>query len=357
VARHLDDASHSALRRGLALVGDDLAEHRSGPVLRRARHEHGAERGLIRQVGVVEHQLRHVPGVLVEGGHLVLLVRPAVRRSERAVERVRRHVVEHEVAGDGAAGGECFVVGELGERDRRLEVLLVVHVRVPLAEPVAGALFDPPLDQRLGVSHVVAAGRAVVGEGLVGERLPGEVLDRVEQDLVVLRPVPALVDDARRLGLVVPVLEGEDQSLHVLPGLRERRSATIGPIPEVEQGDHVEVGRVGERREPFVDRRQFGGCQVDGGGLGDSGEAGHGPPHLVAARIVAQLDLGRHGEIVVGPVGEPRAHVARRAVGRGGRRVGSIVIVTPGAAPGEAQRPYQQHDHRGPESSRHGRRR
>ena len=47
------------------------------------------------------------------------------------------------------------------------------------------------------------------------------------------------VDDARRLGLVVPVLEGEDQSLHVLPGLRGEALTTIGPIPEVEQGFSV----------------------------------------------------------------------------------------------------------------------
>ena len=287
-------------------VTDDGRQHGGRPVGGRTCQEHRTQRRLVRLGRSVEDQLRDVPRVLVERRHLVLLVRPPMGGPERSRQRVGGDVVQREVRGDRAQRRDVVVGRELGQRDRRLEVLLVVDVRVPLAEAEPHPVVDPPLDQRAGVRHVVGAGRPVVGEGLVGERLTGEVLDGVEQDLVVLRPVPPLVDDPRRLRLVVPVLERQHQASHVVAGVGRQTAPVVGSVPEVDEGDHVEVGGIGERREPLRDHVELGDGQVHrfvAGRVG--GEARHRPPDGVPAGGGGDLGRGRLPQVGRRPRSKP----------------------------------------------------
>ena len=91
---------------------------------------------------------------------------------------------------------------------------------------------------------VPGTGVAVAAEHVVRERLPGEVLVGVEQQAVVLGPVVALVDGARRLRVGEPVLERPHVLLH--RGAHVGREQVAVAVPEVHHVREVEVGGVDE---------------------------------------------------------------------------------------------------------------
>jgi hypothetical protein len=91
---------------------------------------------------------------------------------------------------------------------------------------------------------VPCASVAVAAEDVARERLPGEVLVGVEQQAVVLRPVVALVDRARRLRIGEPVLERPHVSFH--RGAHVGREHVAISVPEVHHVREVEVGGVDE---------------------------------------------------------------------------------------------------------------
>ena len=103
-----------------------------------------------RLVGAVEAQLERREHGLGRRRRLEPHVRPAVGRAVVVPDRVQREVEQDEVGEGGRPLGQRRVVGELGQRDERGEVLLVVGVGVPLAEAVAGLLVEPLDDRRRG---------------------------------------------------------------------------------------------------------------------------------------------------------------------------------------------------------------
>ena len=170
--------------------------------------------------------------VLVDGRALVLHVRAAVRRAEVAALQVERDVEEHEIEHHRGTRREVAIGRELDERQQRRDVLLVVDVGVPLGEPEAHLLVEPA---RGCASRRPAAWAAPVRPSLrerrIRERVPGEVLVDVEDDAVVLRPVPLVVDEPGRRRLGVPVLEREEpllRSRRASPARARRRSRTRG---------------------------------------------------------------------------------------------------------------------------------
>ena len=224
------------------LRAGDAPQHRGQPVAPGAGHEHGPCIGRHRLVTVAEQHLRHAEHVLVDGPALVLHVRAAVGAAHVPPLKVEGHVEQHEVEHHRRGGGDGRVVGPLDERQERRDVLLVVDVRVPLAEAEAGLLGDPAGDERLGVAAVLGARAAVVGKRGVGEGLPGQVLAGVEDDPVVLGPVPLVVPHAGRRGLGEPVLERQQPPLDV--GDERGVEAVPVAVPERHELEQVEVTRV-----------------------------------------------------------------------------------------------------------------
>ena len=76
-------------------------------------------------------------------------------RAKGTIEGVRGHVVQDQVRRDRSAGREVTVLSELGKRDNRFEIFLVVDVRIPLRKSPLRALFNSTSDERLGAGHVL----------------------------------------------------------------------------------------------------------------------------------------------------------------------------------------------------------
>ncbi len=255
-------------------------------------------------VGLVEEELGGAERVLVQGCHLVLLVRATVRRHVGTPVVVRRHVEQAQVQRRGTRLHDLGIGAELAQHQESGDVLDHVDVGVPLEEPEAGALVDPGQDVGFGPLGVLGAGHAGDGELRVGEELPGQPLVAQRDDPVVLGPVPEVVDPivGERVVVAVPVgdgafLDGSDdrgiQLGHGRVALTERQhpvevheAEVAGVLPRVDlvpgvlervDGDGVDV--------PGVLGVAPGLSQVHG----DAGEAG---------RIVGG---GGEGEVVVHP--------------------------------------------------------
>ena len=97
------------------------------------------------------------------------------------------------------------VICKVDQVDQRGDILVVVDVRVPLAETVQPAQVQPALDPRQGVIHVLSAGHPGIREFGVRVALSHEQLHRVEENLMVLGPV----GHAILAGFVEPVFEIE----------------------------------------------------------------------------------------------------------------------------------------------------
>ena len=192
------------------VVGDDASGHLGRSVAAGDGQLHGSVGALVAVLPVAEDHLGQRERVLVEGGHLVLVVGPSVRGAERPLVEVRGQLDEQRVQHGRRLVGDLGVLGEVGEQDEAHEVLHPVHVGQPLAESVAGAKGDPALDQRACMGDVFVAGHVAVGEGLVGKLLAGDHLVGQEHEQVVLGPVVLVVDDALGRGLGVPVLERQE---------------------------------------------------------------------------------------------------------------------------------------------------
>jgi hypothetical protein len=183
---------------------------------------------------------------------------------------VDRDVEQHAVEQHGRARRDLGIVRVLDEREQRRHVLLVVDVAVPLVEAELRLVVEPREDHLARVLAVLVARHAGGREHAIGPRLTGQILERVEDHLVVLRPVPHVVVLAGRGRLRVPELEGEDRVLGLLPELRHDGGMTVIAEVCVQQIEHVEVAGVLEHRElgegrvpcvgaPRADRRRVAG--------------------------------------------------------------------------------------------------
>ena len=106
--------------------------------------------------------------------------------------RVEREVEQHEVGERRRPLGERGVVGELGQGQERRQVLLVVGVGVPLAEPVDGLLVEPGGEGGGGRGRRARSPlRPVAVNRSSGRAWPARYSHGVEDQPVVLRPVPA----------------------------------------------------------------------------------------------------------------------------------------------------------------------
>ena len=207
-----------------------------------------------RLVGGVEAELARAEHRLIDGAGLVLHVRPSVRHTHVASMAVEREVVEHEIAERGRALGERGVVGELGQRDERSEVLRVVHVRVPLAEPVDGLLVEPRRTARAAARRRCSSPlMPVTVNRSTGSACPA----RYSQAWKIRRWFSDQYQRSSRAvdgdGVGVPVAKPTepvgDRRRHAV------RELIAGAEPQREQAQDVEVRAV----EPTVDAREPAG--------------------------------------------------------------------------------------------------
>jgi len=101
---------------------------------------------------------------------------------------------------------------------------------VPLGEPETHLLVHPVEKAAAGFVAVLGAATAVVAKRRAGERGAGEELVDVEDQPVILRPVPLVVDDAFGCRLGVPVREPEERVFDRVTGCggKRRRKVKLG---------------------------------------------------------------------------------------------------------------------------------
>jgi len=226
------------------LAAGNTAQHLGRPIApRRDEAEHaGVAARRIVEGGVVEEQLLQAEGILGETAPFVLHVRTPARGAEDALLQVQGDIEQQRIHDHRRAAGDFLVRRVLGEQQQRIDVLQVVHVRVPLEEPKARPLLDPGENALSGAGAVGGASEAADGKHAVGKLLPREVLEHVENDAVVLRPVPLVVDDPGRRRVGVPVFERQQTLLD--GGCRVGRQVPARAEPQPEQVHHVEVAGV-----------------------------------------------------------------------------------------------------------------
>ncbi|MEW6270693.1 MAG: hypothetical protein AB1689_15530, partial [Thermodesulfobacteriota bacterium] len=277
----------------------DAPDHLRQPVATGARQQHRVL-GRVRLEGVlraVEQQLDAVPGVLVEGRHLVLLVRAPVRDAEGVAVRVQRHVEQQQVEQHRGARRDLLVVRVLDQRQQRVQVVLVVDVRVPLAEAEARAQLHPAQQALARDGVVLAPLRPSLAKVRSGQVWPARSSSVWKITLVVLGPVVRVVDHAGRGRLGVPVLEGEQRGLDFVREAGRQRRVVAVAEEHVQELQRVEVARVlerrhlGEARVPGVGRhrrRRDGESLVDARSLEVRDDA-HRASWIEALRREAQV--------------------------------------------------------------------
>ena len=202
--------------------------------------------------GVREQELGRSEGVLVQRGHLVLLVGAATRGRIGASVGVGRHVQEAEIEAHPGHPHELWILGQFCQREQRTDVLEHVDVAVPLEEAEAGSLGHPRHDGGLGPCHVVGAGEAGDREGRRRECLARQELIDQTDDHVVLRPVPQIVDPPLGIWIVVAVPVVQHSLLDGAEQLWVQRRHRRGALTESEDPVQVHEAKV-PRVLPRVD--------------------------------------------------------------------------------------------------------
>ncbi len=172
-----------------------------------------------------EQELQHAADRLLPAALLLVGIDATRRRAELPVLREPRELEQHEIDDHARARADLVVEAEVSEIEERVEILLVVTRRHPLAEAEAQPVREPAKEARLRVRHALFARLVAVARGIGAEvavlragakrrgrpHLPGQVFRGREQDLVVFRPVRHVVPPR-----VVAVRVGVLEILHVL---------------------------------------------------------------------------------------------------------------------------------------------
>lgn len=179
-------------------------------------------------------------------------------RGEVPAVGIHRHVVRDDIQHHRCLGPNLGVLGEIDQINQRRDVLVEVHVRMPFREPDGAAQVQPLQNQRPGVVAMLRARHADVRKYGIREHLTGQVLGRMEQDLMVFRPVTHLVHRDLGVHLGHPVLVSQQSVRDRLAGCFIQSPVITIDIEHPDERRGPEVRTVVAQRQVF-DRGSDGG--------------------------------------------------------------------------------------------------
>ncbi len=250
-----------------------------------------------------------------------------------AAKVVEGHVIEHQVQDHGRPAADLSILTEVDQAEQCHDILVVVKVGQPLAEPGSKAEIQPAQDTRAMDTHHLPARAPAVGETRLRIALARQVGPAGKEDLVILGPGAHRVQ-ARLVG---PVLEAQ----HGLAGapqqgfgqpvvsveleqqaqdaVQDEIGAVLAPFDIVQRGvEYAKMGlAAGEQAGQLVVRRlQVRWCWIAQdvvqeclatGSVGVvEGTGSIGVGHWLGR--IAGWRRCRHREVIVDPSGLRRAH-------------------------------------------------